>query len=243
MLKEIKIGKCPSCEDDNVLIQVDDESGQVIINNLEQGGEWKDQEGNSKVFIGRCSNITKEGEDGEDGVSCNQIIGIRWYSDGQIIAFYVAMGRRRYTSHCFSGEFASSEDLGGRNSIYLETEIDGGELLLEDIWVENMTGRVKMDMDIPASIFGKVKVAHDMGSYMTTAVEPLNGVVAIVGAALLLQPIMSDIVGICDIKCEENPDGSNDEGCDFESYTKLKKVVDLLTELTAEFVRVNNEVE
>jgi len=148
---------------------------------------------------------------------------------------------KRYTSHCFSGDTSSSEDLTGRlKGIYLETNISC-ESISEDIEIDTLTGRVKMDIDIPSSVFGKVKIFKDMGRYMTSAVEPLNGAVAIAGAKALLDPIMSDMIGICDIKCESNPNGGNDDSVDYRTYKKLEAVMVELTELTAEFVRVNNE--
>jgi hypothetical protein len=239
-VNEVKIGKCPSCEDENVLIQVDPESGQVIINNIEQAGEWKEKEGQIKVFVGECGSPLKPFSNESENY-CKQLIKINWYSNGEMIACYVPMGRHRYTSHSFSGPMASSEDLGGRNSIYLETEIDGGRVLEEDIEVENMTGRVRMDMDIPSEVLGKVKIVPDMGAYMTSALEPLNGAVAIAAARMLLEPVANDMIGICDIFCDANPEGGNDAGRDYDTYKRLEAVIAELSELTAEFVRVNNE--
>jgi hypothetical protein len=138
---------------------------------------------------------------------------------------------------------ASSENLGGRNSIFLSTEIDGGRVLEEDIWVENMTGRVKVDVDIPAEVLGKVKIVPNMGAYMTSAIDPLNGAVAIAAARMLLEPVAEDMVGVCDIKCESNPNGGNDDSPDYRTYKRLEAIMAELTELTAEFVRVNNEEE
>jgi hypothetical protein len=239
-VNEVKVGKCPSCEDENVLIQVDPESGQVIINNIEQAGEWKEREGKVKVFVGTCGSPLKPFSN-ESKNYCEQLIKINWYSNGEMIACYVPMGRHTYTSHGFSGPMASSENLGGRNSIFLSTEIDGGRVLEEDTWVENMTGRVQMDMDIPAEVLGKVKIVPDMGAYMTSALEPLNGAVAIAGAKMLLEPVAEDMIGICDIKCESNPEGGNDEGRDYDIYKRLEAVMAELTAISAEFVSVNNE--
>jgi len=240
-IKEIAIGRCPICRDDSVSIQVDTSSGQVIINNVEQSGEWKKSEGNEKLFVGVCGSDILGNE--KENI-CNQLIAIKWFEvDNSMIAFYPHMRRHSYTSHYLSGGLASSENLGGMNYIYLETEIDGGRVLTEEVWEDTVTGRAKIDIVIPAEVLGKIKLVPDMGEYMTTAIEPLNGAIAIAAAKRLLEPIATDIVGICDIKCESNPDGRNDCSTDYSVYKRLERVMQELSELTAVFVSINNDEE
>jgi len=227
--------RCPSCKDGNTFIQVDTETEKVVINNVEQGGEWIDRGDGIQTFYGNCGAIDS------DNKECPQIIKINWYSNGEMIASYIPMSRRKYTGHSFSGEMASSENLGGNDLIYLATEIDGGKVEEGETWVENMTGVIQMKKIIPPEEFGRVKTVSDMGAYMTSALEPLNGAVAIIGARLLLEPVMEDLVGICDIKCESNPTGGNDDSNDYRIYKRLEAVAKELKELSAEFVRINNE--
>jgi hypothetical protein len=98
-----------------------------------------------------------------------------------------------------------------------------------------------MDMDIPSEVLGKIKIVPNMGAYMTSALEPLNGAVAIAAARLLLEPVAQDMISVCDIKCESNPDGGNDDSPDYRTYKRLEAVMAELADLAAEFVRVNNE--
>ena len=149
---------------------------------------------------------------------------------------------KKYTGHSFSGGMASSEDLTGHlKGIYLETSISDEPIPEEGLLVDTVVGRVKMDVNIPAEVLGKVKIVPDMGAYMTSALEPLNGAVAIAAARMLLEPVAQDMVAVCDIKCESNPDGGNDDSPDYRTYKRLEAIMAELTELTAEFVRVNNE--
>lgn len=237
--KEIELGKCPSCKDENVLVLVDTESGQVVVNNVEQKGEWKERAGNVKVFVASCGSPLRSFSNDY----CEQLIELSWYCNGEIIANYLPMRRHKYTSHSFCGKFAGSEEFVGSNSIYIESEIDGGKVLSEDMWVENMTGRVRMNVIIPAETLGKVKVVPNMGTYFTCALEPLNGAIALAGARALLQPIIEDLIGVCDIKCESNPEGGNIDSPDYTSHKRLEAVMAELAELSAEFIRVNNEEE
>jgi sugar lactone lactonase YvrE len=66
MIRTFRISECPSCEGGkNGLVQWDPETGQVIINNMEQAGEWEVSEDNPLVsrFHGVCGAANED--DGE----------------------------------------------------------------------------------------------------------------------------------------------------------------------------------
>jgi len=66
VIRTFRISNCPSCEGgDNGLVQWDPETGKVIINNVEQEGEWEKSEDNPlcERFHGVCGAANVE--DGE----------------------------------------------------------------------------------------------------------------------------------------------------------------------------------